>query len=258
MPIVAAAVVPHSPLLIPAIAKDHAPLADQTRQAIKDIGAEIYASAPDVVVVCTPHGPAIRGSFVIHTATHFHGTLKDFGDFQTAVDVECSTATAQEIKQRAEHDRVPVRLQTDEQLDYGTSVPMVFWQPHFSHIPLLPITTTDHPPEELSRIARVIHDVATASSKRFALVASADLLRRTDPGSAESRRPQPLERKISQAITAVDPSGIPEDQPIDVCGLEPITLLLHVLHGLADHGSITSFEAPFGVGLLTATFSLRR
>lgn len=258
MPIVAAAVVPHSPLLVPAIAKDHLALADQTRQAIENIGAEIYASAPDVVVICTPHGPAIKESFVMHTAELFHGTLKAFGDFQTTVDVSCSTATAQELKHRAEHDHVSVRLQTDEQLDYGTTVPLVFWQSHLSAIPILPITVVDHSAEDLTRIARVIHDVMTSSSKRFALVASADLLRRADPGAAESRRPQPLERKISQALTTVDPSSLPDDQPLDVCGVQPISLLLHVLHSLADRGSITSFEAPFGVGLLTATFTLRR
>lgn len=259
MPIVYAAVVPHSPLLIPAVAKDHARLLQETQQALAGIGTELYASQSEILILLTPHGPSIEGVVVLHVADRFQGQLKEFGDLTTSVTAEAALETAQRLKHLAEERQLDVRLQTDEQLDYGSTVPLFTLLRSPAQPKLLPMTVTGWSPDQVVRAAAVLREVLTRSKQRCAVIASADLLRRQSTEALESvQRPQSLERTLSSAITAVDPSSLAADGEPEFCGRQPILLLLLSLQGLATTGTILSFEAPLGVGLLTASFHLDR
>ncbi len=259
MSIVYAAVVPHSPLLVPAIAQEHARLLDQTGRAVETIAAELYACQPETIILLTPHGPSIEGAVVIHVADRFQGDLKEFGDLNTLVTAEAAWDLAQQVKHVAEERQLDVRLQTGDQLDYGATVPLLRLLPSQPKTKLLPITVTGFPLDRLVGLAAVLRDVLTQSRQRCALIASADLLRRqpTDPPE-NAQRPQSAERTLSSAITQVDPTQIPAAGEPEFCGRQPILLLLLTLRGLAMTGTILSFEAPLGVGLLTANFRLDR
>lgn len=257
MPIVFAAVVPHSPLLVPTIAKGHARLLTQTSNQLESLGAELYARQPEVVVFLTPHGPTITGQVVAHVAERYQGDLKAFGDLTTHLDAPAAPQFTHLLQRLADNHQLPLRLQTDPSLDYGTTVPGVRLLAHLSAVAILPITVAGLSTDQLIRLARVISDASTTSQQRLALIATADLSRRSiSPASTLSPRPTALERQLSTALTEVDPATVPVTEPADCCGWAPIFVLVQVLHGLADHGRVESFEAPLGVGLLTASFTL--
>lgn len=257
MPIVAASVVPHSPLLLPRIAKEHQALFALTDQQIQRLAADWYAAKPDVVIVLSPHGREKDEPMSIHSAPKYKGTFVEFGDLATTVEIEGAVGIMHQLRSTAEQHHVPIHLQTYDDLDYGTSVPLSYVVQDQPNLPLCSVLLGSSSTDVLMRFAGVLRDFVLSQRQRFLLIASCDMTRRVDRQPDSRRRPTAEERTFSSAITGVDPSLVMGLKPqANTCGYGPLLVLLGVLNGIADHGTITSFEAPLGVGLLTATFDL--
>lgn len=257
MPIVAAAVVPHSPLLLPTVAKDHAPLLAATTNAMNAIAELCYAAQPEVMILLTPHGESHDDTIVINAAETYRGNFTEFGDLTTTVTARGALGVVHQLKTVAEREHLPLVLQTAPELDYGTTVPLTLLQSKHFQLPIIPISLPYHTPELLLRTGGVLHDFLSSANLRSMIIASADMTRRKERTPATHRRPTTEERQLSAAIVAVDPAQATAVKPqTSTCGFGPIVTLLSTLDGLSREGKITSFEAPLGVGLLTATFTL--
>ena len=257
MALVYAAVIPHSPLLIKAVAKDHYPLLDETIQQIQAMVNDNYAAKSEIIIWLSPHGPAIEQNVVILTADHFTGNLEEFGDIETKVDWPGATGPAHHLKTIAEQWQLPVSLQTTESLDYGFTVPLSFFTSTKSNLKIIPISVGHLPFPQLIRLGSVLYEFMVSSNIRFSIIASAEFSRRHRASADERRRPTAEEKTISQAITAVDPAQLANLKPRPgTCGLNPVVALLATLQNAAATGRIASFQAPLGVGLITAHFSL--
>lgn len=258
MPIVFAAVVPHSPLLIPEVSKEHQRLVDVTRRSLQELAQEYYSAQPDVLIILTPHGPVIPGSFVIQQSETLTGRLRDFGDIQTRFQAPGAIQIAHQLKELAEDREIAVALQTAHEVDYGVTIPAIFFSEGKRRVPLLALSMSDQTPTEVIRLGQTIYEFIQSRNFRVAIIASADLTRRAkrDPSGTLSR-PTAEEKRLAEAISAVDPARLePGSHQSDTCGRNPILTLLSCLQPIRSHGSIRSFEAPFGVGLMTASFNL--
>lgn len=257
MAIVYAGVVPHAPLLVEAVAKEHAPLLATTRRTMTEMAAELYARQPDVIVIITPHGPIVTGTVTAHVAEQLVGRLIDFGDVATTVTAVGAGAVAHQLKTRAEEAGIPFSLQTFSDLDYGSTVPLVFLLDRLATTPVLPLAVGLSDPAEMIRYGETLYDAAQSDRRRWALFASGDFSRRAKAQPGLRRRPTAEERRIASALTAVDPTDLrlltPDRQ---TCGYAPVITLLAAIQKLHPRGAIRSFEAPFGVGQLIAGFTL--
>ena len=81
-----AALVPHSPLLIPAIGKERTLMLAKTLTAYQTIGQELRAGKPDSVLILTPHGStAANDAFTLSISPNYRSNFREFGDLQTAL-----------------------------------------------------------------------------------------------------------------------------------------------------------------------------
>lgn len=255
MSLVAAAVVPHTPLLIPSVAKQHAPLVAETVAELTNLGSEIYAAQPDAVIILSPHGESHPDSVVVHTAETFTGGFAAFGDITTVVTAPGALGLTHQLKTAAEQAHLPLLLRTFPELDYGVSVPLYYLQKTGSRAPIIPISLPHHQPELLVRVGALLQDFCLSHKRRLAIIASCDFSRRSNK-TASHHRPTNEERQLSQAITSVDPTVAAALQPQEsTCGYGPLLVLLAAIHGVFRSGQITSFAAPMGVGTITASFS---
>jgi len=87
MPLVFAAVVPHSPVLVPSVGKEHLKKLKKTVAAMKRLEQDLYASHPDTILIVSPHGPVEADHFTLDLNETYACDLKDFGVFD--VDVAC-------------------------------------------------------------------------------------------------------------------------------------------------------------------------
>lgn len=258
MPLVAALVVPHSPVLVPAIGKEHSRLVETTRRQVVSLWADVYARQPDIIVMLTPHGASLPGTVVLNVAERLTGELREFGDVATRLDAIGAVGFAHRLKEALEDQAVPAALQTVPQLDYGVTVPYSYAPPGFKQTKLLPIHIAGLDPQILIRLGQVMADMTQRVPDRVALVASADLARRpADDGSARWMKPLPEERRLAEAMSGVNVAQLVE-HPMDesTCGQRPILTLLAAVAQRPVKGIIHSFEAPLRVGLMTASFPI--
>ncbi len=218
---------------------------------VAQLGEELHAAQPDVWVVLSPHGPALTGSVGIAVDEKLQGSLVDFGDIQDRLELPGSPKLAHSLRQRAEDQAAAVNLYTPASLDYGVVVPVMLLQGP-TPAAVLPIDLGGLQESTAIHFGRVLGDWATERHERIAVLASADWSRREQPEHPNQERPTPEERLVSEAISAVDPARMVQPQPSDTCGHLPVLTLLAAMQTLNAHGVIRSFEAPYGVGLLTA------
>jgi aromatic ring-opening dioxygenase LigB subunit len=258
MSIVAAAVLPHSPVLLSSIAKEHSSLFSVTQESMRDILSEGIAAQPDVILVLTPHGPSEAGDIALHTAEHFRGVFDDFGDMTTTLTARGAVGISHQLHSAAEAAHVHLPQQTFTTLDYGTSIPLTQLPSSVTAPLLCVVQCLTQDPESILRCADVLREFTIRHRQRFFVIASADCTRRRDRHPDARRRPTAEERTYSSAITAVDAPQLSGFRPDPTtCGYGPILMLLAMLQGHAAEGHVRTFEAPLGVGLLTADFSLR-
>lgn len=257
MPIIAASVVPHSPLLLPTIAKQHVGLFAKTTASVKTLAVGWYAAKPDIVIILSPHGTPPGSDIVIHSAEKFTAVYSEYGDLTTALIATGAMGLMHQIKSAAEREHLSLPLQTFDRLDYGTSVPLSFLLTNQPDIPVCSILVGTQQPERLLRLAAVLREFTASDRRRFLILASCDMTRRPKKTPDAKHRPTAEERVFSASIVAVDPSQLTALKPHQsTCGYGPLLALISMLNGLSPRGEILSFEAPLGVGLLTADFSI--
>lgn len=252
MPIVAAAVVPHSPLLLPTIAKHHAERSARLVGVLRDMGQELYARQPDTAVVITPHGLTLPDTATIDVGDTLSGSLTAYGDLSTTLNLPGAVGLSHRLKETAEDAGVPLLLQTQQGLDYGVTVPWLTLWPEPMPWSVLPLAIPGEPTPMTLRLGEVLHDFFQSRPERVVLLASGDTNRRPTKMSDADRRPTADERTLSEAITTLSPALALSVRSSDVCLRSPLGVVLATVNGSPMTGVIRAFDVPLTVGQIAA------
>jgi len=245
MPLVAAAVLPHSPLLLPSIAKDHTRLADKTRSAVAEVAHAFHARGVETCIILNPHGPRTT-EFVLAGANPVVGNLKEFGDLSSP-SYKIQTDLNQQLRDAIDADGLPVSIDDAASVDYGVVVPLqCLALPGSPSIVPISISAAKH--ESLIRLGRVIQNVAHESDRRIAVIASADGSRRRTPDP--SGKPTEVERLLARSITTLHVGELLSHRQHRLCGIGPVATLIAMLEGHGSSAKILATEAPYGVGYI--------
>ncbi|MFJ9540211.1 class III extradiol dioxygenase subunit B-like domain-containing protein [Streptomyces sp. NPDC101225] len=238
--LVAAAVCPCPPLLVPEVAAGAAPELDAARTACADALGVLAASRPDLLVVV---GPAEQGG----RGTHPQGTRGSFGGFGADVDVRLGAPEAPD----ADPERV-----------LPPSLAVAAWL-------LERIGWSDAPVEGLGvgeplapeRCVQVGRDIA-ARAERVALLVMGDASAcRTlkAPGYLDERA-APFDARVARALATADVTALEELDPglayeLKASGRAPWQVLAGAADGAGLSGALLYEDAPYGVGYLVAAWS---
>ncbi|MGW1074485.1 class III extradiol dioxygenase subunit B-like domain-containing protein [Streptomyces sp. NPDC002537] len=235
--LVAAAVCPCPPLLVPEVASGAAPELDGLRAACLDAVAVLAAARPDRLVVLGPAGPAGQG-------THLQGTAGSFRDLGVAVDVRLgdgepagerelpqSLAVAAWLLGRTGWAAAPVEgLGVDAQLDTARCL--------------------DTGRELATRGDRVALLVMGDGSACRTVKAPGYLDDRAEGFDAEAARA--LGAADTDALAALD--GLLARE-LQAAGRAPWQMLAGAAEDAGLKGALLHDEAPYGVGYFVATWS---
>jgi len=259
--IVFAAIVPHSPLLIPTIGKEHQAKLQKTLDAYKEIEQALYLAKPETLVIIAPHGARYPDAFSANIAGSYTGTLKSFGDFSTTVTAKSDYMLIDHTHRKLREENIPFTLTSSEELDYGYTVPILLLTPHLQNWKLFPISPAMMDGKAHYEFGRQLKRVLHKEQRRVAVIASADLshkLSAESPGGATKEGPL-FDKAIQEGAISKDPSPL-LTLPIEIiensgqCGYRPITTLLGTLDNMNVTGKMLSYEAPFGVGYMTVRY----
>ena len=236
--LVAAAVCPCPPLLVPEVAAGAAPELDAARAACTDALGVLAAARADLLVVV---GPAERGG----RGTYPRGTSGSFRGF--GVDVDVRLGAGQGAEERRE---LPPSLAVAAWLLERTG---------WADAPVEGLGVGE--PLDAERCIQVGRDVA-ARAERVALLVMGDASAcRTlkAPGYLDERA-APFDAEVARALGAADVAALKAldaelAYELKASGRAPWQVLAGAAQDAGLAGALLYEDAPYGVGYLVATWS---
>lgn len=128
MGIKSAYVLPHPPLIIPAVGRGAEERIRRTFESCEEAARRAARARPDTVVVSSPHAPVYRDAFHLTTASRLEGTMASFGAPEEKLSFECDRELAEAVADEARSRGLAVvgsRFATEE-MDHATFIPLWF------------------------------------------------------------------------------------------------------------------------------------
>lgn len=130
MGILAAYVVPHPPLIIPAVGHGEERGIQHTIDAYNTVAKRIVQHNPDVVVLTSPHAPLYRDAFHLTTTPELSGTMAQFNAPKTQLDADINLNLVAALQTCFDDQNIPHvgSLWRDQDMDHATFIPLYFVQ----------------------------------------------------------------------------------------------------------------------------------
>ena len=264
--IVYGCIVPHPPLLVPEVGGGREIEISATTKAMKELARRLAEKRPETVIVISPHGTMLYDSMGIATAGSLRGTMRDWGARSADHDFENDPDMVAALQAEASASGIPLDSIGDREynLDHGVMVPIYFLIEGMKEVPLVPLTFSMLPLSAHFSFGQAVRRAAERTGKRIAIVASGDLSHRLirDAPAGYDPMGEVFDKTLIEAIQSYDVPAILnlDEQLIDragECGLRSIVILLGALDGLEVKPDVLSYEGPFGVGYLVASFDVK-
>ncbi|OGB90002.1 AmmeMemoRadiSam system protein B [candidate division WOR-1 bacterium RIFCSPHIGHO2_01_FULL_53_15] len=257
MSIVFGAIMPHPPIVVPAVGKERLKEAEKSRNALEVISQRFKGLEFDTIVVITPHGDVGQASVPVYTGHVFEGNFGQFGQpkpsFNFKGDPQLGLAV---VKDTHLATACPETV-----LDHGILVPLYYPTAAGIKKPILPIAIAFMPLSKLFEFGQALSKTIDRLGRKVLLIASADMSHRLtqDAPSGFSPRGREFDEKLVELVKNYDIKGILKFDPdlAEEAGqdaLWSISILLGALDGKNLKPEILSYEGPFGVGYLVAAF----
>lgn len=255
-----AAFTPHSPLLIDSIGKENIKYLIHTREALAHVSDALVEAKPDVIFVISSHSLVHESAFSINLHDAYEVEFKEFGDHATHREFFPDLELITQIQRGARQAEIPFVLESYASLDYGSGVPLFLLCDHLQP-KIVPISYSGNDRKQHIAFGRFLKDVATASHKRIAIIASGDLSHSltSDAPAGFHEEGKEFDETIRRSIEQFSSSTLLslDEQVVEQaeqCALRPLLILFGILDHMSVRSEVHSYEAPFGVGYLVAQF----
>ncbi|PWB38252.1 MAG: AmmeMemoRadiSam system protein B [Parcubacteria group bacterium] len=259
-----ASLVPHPPLLIPEIGREHFALLEATVRAYQHLADELYASQPGTVFIISPHATERDRNFTINQSPILRTNFKDFGDLVTNLSFKNDLSLGYKIKESCETS-LPLTLVANEVIDYGTAVPLYYLLKNLKETKIVAASVSNLSRHDHVRFGQAVKEIVESSSERIAVIASGDLSHRLhkDSPAGFSVRAQEFDQNIRRLlqenktaeIINIDESLVRE---AGECGYRSLLVLLGLIQDFNWQSEELAYQSPFGIGYLTENIILHR
>jgi AmmeMemoRadiSam system protein A len=242
---------------------------DASERALRAIGALLEPFAPETLVVVSPHAPGFWDAFTVTTEERLRGDLGQFRARNVVRDVAGDPELAVAILEETAAAGLPIVPREElasgsggaAELDHGVLVPLHFLDPGGA-LPLVVISFAGMDAEDHAEFGRAIARAASRIGRRVAFVASGDMSHRLLPSAPAGFSPRAhlFDEQVASLLARADFAGIAAidgtlREAAGECGWRSLLVLGGFLEGSGAAGRVLSYEAPWGVGYLTAAFA---
>jgi len=271
--LVYACIAPHGGEVIAELAGDLAPRSAATRAAMEVLGRRMEAAQPETMIVITPHGVRVAGAVCVMTTERAVGVLEGEQGGRVAVDMAVDSELGYNIALRAATAfSVPVVTAIYgasggdgcfTPLDWGAVVPLWFLGARWATPPSIVSMTPSRALtlKQLYDFGTAIAEAAAESTKRVALVASADWGHAHDPTGPYGYDPASAEFDAmvqdtikANALDSLLTADLDFADRAKVDGLWQTVMLAGALRHTPMRGELLSYEAPTYFGMLVAAY----
>jgi len=252
---------PHPPLIVPGVGRgDEIPA---TRASMRRVAAEIAAANPEVIVIISPHSTLYADYFHISPGIDTAGDFSQFGAGRLKYTANYDAELASTLAQLARDEGLQAGKEGERHptLDHGVLVPLHFLREAGVTAPLVRLSLSGYSLLDHYRYGMVLQRAAKQLSRRMTIIASGDMSHRlSEDGSYgfDSAGPR-HDAFVSECAASADFLRLLSIDPAlseaaAECGLRSLVILAGACDGMQVRGEVLSYEGPFGVGYLCASF----
>jgi aromatic ring-opening dioxygenase LigB subunit len=259
-------VVPHPPILVPEIGGPEVKKVQKSTMAMNELAGLVKQSAPQTLVVMSPHSPVYGDAFLVQEDRQLSGSFSMFGAPQVMVRSTTDSELVEALYEAADSKGVPIanasgmRGLSDEggKLDHGILVPLYFLAPESFSLLCISISMLSY--RDHYTLGTAIREAVESTGHSAVFIGSGDMSHRLQPGAPAgySPRGEEFDRAVVRimesgdygALFAMDPALVEE---AGECGLRSIFAVAGAVDGYAVESRVLSYEGPFGVGYMVAS-----
>lgn len=258
--IVFGAIMPHPPILVPEIGKNRIREAEKSKRGLEEVARRLKGLDLDTLIVITPHGEVGYSSVPVYTSHIFEGNFGMFGVAKPSFSFKGDPLLGLAVVKDCDFSSsCPETV-----IDHGVLVPLYYPLAAGVKKPILPIAISFLPLQKLYAFGKSLAKTINRLQRKVAIIASADMSHRLteDAPSGYSPRGKEFDDKLVALVEKYDVKGIlnfdsvlAEEAGQDA--LWSIAMLLGALEGLKIKHEVLSYEGPFGVGYMVASFEVQ-
>jgi len=249
-----ALLLPHAPILVPAVAGERAADCGATMRAMRRAADRLVAHRPSAVVLLSPHAPRHPAEFGIAQGP-LAGSLAAFHAPEVTVAFANDEPLAAAIAQAAAARGVATRGFSGEALDHGSVVPLWYLAAAGWRGPtvILALSRAEHP--LVPRLGEAVRAAAESLGGRVTVVASGDMSHALQPGGPagfhrdgarfDAGFMDRLRAGATRELLEFDPD-LRENAAEDV--LDSTVFALAACGWQNTGREVLGYEGPFGVG----------
>ena len=263
MPIVAAYMVPHPPMIVPQVGRGSEKQITKTIRAYEAVAAGIAGIRPETIIVTSPHAVLYADYFHISPGEDATG---DFGSFR-APEVRFAekydTELVKAICALAKEKDFPAGTlgERDRRLDHGTMVPLYFIEQQYTGFRLVRVGLSGLSHAEHYEFGQIIRQAVEQTGRKAVLIASGDLshkLQEYGPYGFAEEGPE-YDRRIMDAAgrAAFGEMLTFEESFLDKaaeCGHRSFLIMAGALDGMNVEAKVYTHEDVTGVGYGICSF----
>lgn len=263
MALQAAFIVPHPPLIVPAVGHGKEQLIRATVDSYDEVARQIGDLKPQTIIVTSPHATAYRDYFHISPGTSAHGDMRRFDAHDTDLSCTYDADLANRIASLAAAEGFPAGTEgeRDPSIDHATYIPLHFVNKFYRDYKVVRIGLSGYGPVEHYHLGQLIARAVEQLDRRAVLIASGDLSHKLTHDGPYGFAPEGpvFDEQITEAMAQGDFMRILNfdesfsDKAAE-CGLRSFQIMAGALDGKSVDARLLSYEGPFGVGYAVASF----
>lgn len=177
MPILAAFMVPHPPLIVPNVGHGGEAQIQKTTEAYERVAKEIADLKPDTIVISSPHSEMYYDYFHISPGEGAKGSFARFRAPEVKFDEKYDTELVDEICRLSSEEKLQAgtKGELEKDLDHGTMVPLYFIRKYYKDGKIVRIGLSGLSYEKHYELGKTVQRAAERLNRRIVYVASGDL-----------------------------------------------------------------------------------
>ena len=173
------ALVPHPPIIVPAVGGEDAAPARATVESMKGLARAFREAGVESIVIISPHSTLFSDAIVLRRGARHDGDLAQFRAARVRMSFAGDDELAEAICDEARRLGAPAYVGGARRLDHGITVPMYFIGQELPDVRLVPVSMGLGPADQLYAFGMgVAAAVERIGGRRVAVVASGDLSHR--------------------------------------------------------------------------------
>ena len=177
MPVLAAFMVPHPPMIVPQVGQGSEAQIIETTKAYERAADEVAALEPETLIITSPHSVMYADYFHISPGSSAKGSFSQFRAPGVRFSEQYDTDLVQRICKLADAEGFPAGTlgEKDASLDHGTMVPLWFIRQKYSGGKIVRIGLSGLPLTDHYRLGQIIAHAVEETGRRVVIIASGDL-----------------------------------------------------------------------------------